>query len=312
MAQHTKLLKSEIEEIANRFNLKVINHVPIEQGFANTNFLINTDHGKYILTVFEIEPIRVDHMSRVLLWLEKYEFPAPRIENLANGELLTTYQEKTVMIKPYITGQVIMDLDEEKVFQVGTALAKLHEIPVPDYLPDKHMYVENTYPTILEQRIDQKYKNWIRQRYHFLQQNIPTTLPIGLVHGDIFCDNLLFENDNFKAILDFEAVSRIYKVFDLGMTAVGICTDDTKVRLEKVSALVAGYQDIRMLKENEKRSLQMFIEYGAILTSTWRFWKYNIDKPDTEMANRYMQMVKIAKDIITVPNTLFINTVFRY
>ena len=47
---------------------------------------------------------------------------------------------------PYITGYVESDIDDEKAKQVGTALAKLHEIPVPDYLPDKHFYVEITYP----------------------------------------------------------------------------------------------------------------------------------------------------------------------
>jgi homoserine kinase type II len=98
-------------------------------------------------------------MIKVLLLLEKYGFPAPRLQNLDNGEVLTNYQEKLVLIKPFITGHVVKDLDEGKVSQVGAALARLHEIPAPDYLPDKHTYVVKTYPEVMEQEIDLEYKN---------------------------------------------------------------------------------------------------------------------------------------------------------
>lgn len=90
-------------------------------------------------------------MIIVLSLLEKYRFPAPRLQNLVNGEELTKYQEKLVLIKTFITGHVIKDLDEGKASQVGAALARLHEIPAPDYLPDKLTYVVKTYPEVTEQ-----------------------------------------------------------------------------------------------------------------------------------------------------------------
>ncbi len=229
MAQYTKLPGSEIEEIAGQYKLTVIDCKPIEQGLGNSNYLINTNQGRYILTVFEIEPKRVENMIKVLLLLEQYGFPAPRLQNLVSGGVLTKYQEKLVLIKPYITGHVEINLDEGKVSQVGTALARLHEIPAPDYLLDKHTYVVKTYPEIMEQDIDLDYKYWVGQRYSYLIKNIPSNLPVGLVHGDLFFDNVIFEEDGFKAILDFEDVCRIYKVFDLGMAVVGICTEDTRI-----------------------------------------------------------------------------------
>jgi len=310
MAQYTKLLESEIQEIAGRYDLKVASYEPIEQGAGNTNYLLNTNRGKFILTVFEIEPIRVAQMSGVLLLLEKYQFPAPRLCSMTNGEVLTEYQEKSVLVKPYITGRVETEVDDGKVKQVGTALARLHEIPAPDDLSDKHAYVEKTYPKVMALDIDQEFKDWIEQRVNVLTEKIPSQLPVGLVHGDLFYDNVLFEDEKLKAILDFEDVRRIYKVFDLGMAVVGICTEGTNILISKVRALVDGYQEVAILEEIEKDSLQMCIEWAAILTSVWRFWKYKIDMPDADKSEKYMQMVNIAKNASAIPTEDFKTAVF--
>jgi homoserine kinase type II len=310
MAQYTKLLTNEIQEIAERYELQVFSYEPIEQGAGNSNYLLNTNHGKYILTVFEIEPNRVAYISKVLLLLEKHEYPVPRLPVMDNGEVLAKYQEKAVLVKKYIPGQVLEDLEEGQVNQVGTALAKLNEIPALDYLPDKHSYVEITYPKFMEQGIDRNYKNWVMQRYRYLIEKLPSQLPVGLVHGDIFIDNVLFEDGKFKAILDFEDVCRIYKIHDLGMAVVGICTEGTNIVIKKVKALVDGYQEVRLLEGIEKDSLQLCIEWAAIMTSTWRFCKYNIDTPDIEKSRKHMQMVDIAKNASEIPKEEFKRAIF--
>lgn len=310
MAQYTKLSEDEIQEIAGRYELQIFSYEPIEQGAGNSNYLLNTNHGKYILTVFEIDPIRTAHMIKILLLLEKHEYPAPRLIKMANGEVLTKYHEKSVLVKPYITGYVAAELDDEKAKQVGLALAKLHEIPAPDTLPDKHSYLENAYPTFMEQEIDRNYRTWVGQRIRYIIEKLPSQLPVGLVHGDIFYDNVLFEDENFKAILDFEDVSQIYKIYDLGMAVVGICTEGTNIVIKKVGAFLDGYQEVRLLKEIEKDSLQLCIEWAAILTSTWRFWKFYIDMPDADKSEKYMQMVYIAKNASAIPKEEFKIAVF--
>ena len=310
MAIYTKLSGNEIREILGRYELNVISYEPIEQGAGNSNYLLNTNHGEYILTVFEIEPILVARMSKILLLLEKHEFPAPRLKRMANGEVLTKYHEKSVLVKPFITGYVETEIDDGNAKQVGTALGKLHEIPVPDYLTDKHSYVEITYPKFMEQEINQNYKTWVEQRYRYIMEKIPSQLPVGLVHGDLFYDNVLFEDGNFKAILDFEDVRRIFKIYDLGMAIVGICTEETNLVINRVRAFVEGYQEIRLLEEEEKDSLQLCIEWAAILTSMWRFWKYNIDTPDADKSEKYKQMVSIAINASAIPKEEFKTAIF--
>ncbi|MBC8506218.1 MAG: homoserine kinase [Chloroflexi bacterium] len=310
MTQYTKLLENELQELASRYGLKLIGHQPIEQGAANSNYLLDTKQGKYILTIFEIEPVRVAHMCKVLELLAEYEFPAPRIQKQVNENLTTMYQGKPVLVKPYITGQVIKDPDANLLSQAGTAMARLHEIPIPDFLPDKHTYLTITYPKVIKDGKDQKYTNWLSHRISALRKKIPSGLPIGLIHGDLFYDNVLFEEENFKAILDFEDAHQSHKVFDLGMTVVGLCTEGTTVVLSRVRTLMDGYQKVRLLDMSERDSLQLFIEYAAILTSSWRFWKYTLDTPDIKKSRKHLQMVRIAKNVRAMPKSRFVNTVF--
>jgi homoserine kinase type II len=89
-----------------------------------------------------------------------------------------------------------------------------------------------------------------------------------------------------------------------------LCSENSGVELNKVRALINGYQDIKLLEDEEKGSLQLFIELAAVLTSAWRFWKFNIDAPDDQKKNTYLQMVAIANEIRAKPNTTFMNAIF--
>jgi len=310
MAQYTLLRDEDIQAITGRYGQKFTRYEPIEGGVGNTNYLVHTDRGAYILTVFEIDPVQVAQMVQLLMTLKSHNYPAPRLKALDNGGVLTTYKGKSVLFKPFIEGKVIQHLDEGLIFKIGSALGRLHEIPIPEGLPQKHTYEEITYPQVMAFRKASKYRKWVERRYRSLRRNIPSGLPLGLVHGDIFFDNVLFEDENFKAILDFEDACHHYKIFDLGMAVVGLCTENGKTNLEKVKALVDGYQALRPLEEVEKQSLQNFIEYAALLTSTWRFWKYNLDSPDPQKANKHWEMVEIAKNAREIPARKLMAVVF--
>jgi homoserine kinase type II len=311
MAQYSKLQESEIREILSRYELKVIYYAPIEGGAGNSSYFVRTTHKQYILTVFEIENFRIVNLCKLLRLLEEYGFPTTRVQKLANGYMVTSFQGKPVLVKPYITGQMRRDLDENMVRQVGSALARLHKIPSPEFLPGQHAYGLETFPTVMERGIDPGYENWLAQRYDILLQTIPTELPRGLIHGDVFFDNVLFEGETFKALIDFEDACHYLNVFDLGMASVGLCTKDSKVSLSKIRSLVNGYQQVRVLEPKEKEFLQLYVEYAAIATSSWRFWKYNIVTPITEKSDIHYEMVNIAKDVKGIPEAEFMNSVFE-
>ena len=311
MPQFTELNEKEIHKIATAYDLEVVDYEAIKLGAGNSNYLLRTKQSKYVLTIFEITWDRVANLVKLLLFLEECEFSTTRLLNPVEGGLTTIFQGKPVLVKPYIIGQVVRDLDNAMLNQIGSAMAGLHDIPAPDYLPDKYSCGLETFPNVIGHNINPEYETWLAQKHIYLRQNIPTELQRGLIHADLFYDNVLFEGKELKAIIDFEDACQYYKVFDLGMGIVGSCTEGSRIDLNKARSLVMGYQQVKVLEKQEMENLQLFVEYAAIATSSYRFWKFNIDTPIAEKADCHWEMVSIAKGVNAIPKAKFFDAIFN-
>jgi homoserine kinase type II len=219
------------------------------------------------------------------------------------------------MLKDYIEGQVVEQLDETMLSQVGREAARLNTIPSPDYLLTNHPYGRQLFPRVVGLNIDAKYESWLAEEIDYLEQHIAVNLPRGLIHGDLFYDNLLFDPlsgmpGGFKAIIDFEEACHYHLIFELGMGIVGACVNDITINLDKARALVDGYQQVRPLAQIEKESLQLFARYAAVATSYWRFNKYIIEESSEDRAGHHWQMVQIAKEVAEISTTRFFDAIF--
>jgi homoserine kinase type II len=307
MAIYTQLQEKEIREIAGRYNLTVTDFEPMAEGATNSNYLLWTQRGPYVLTLFEERtPDQVIELGQLLLLLEKHRFPTTRLLRPVDREIITIHKGKPVLLKVHIDGEVCQELDRAMLHQVGAAMAKLHRLPCPDSLNARRPYGLPEFSVVQRQNIDTEYTGWITRRLSWLEQHKPHGLPRGLVHADMFYDNLLFEDNKLKAVLDFEDALCHDKVFELGMGIVGLCRNGTTVVLEKARALVQGYQQIRELKEREKNALQFYAEYAATTVSCWRFWKYHIAAPDAKSCDKHWPMVRIAEHIRDIPESTFL------
>jgi homoserine kinase type II len=313
MATYTQLKQNEIQILANNYNLKVTEFEAINGGNGNSSYKLTTAQGKYVLTVCDDKTFdEVSVMAKLLLLLQQNNFPCTRVIPSQNKDLITFYSNKPVMLKGYIEGQVIDSLNTEMLVQLGAETARLHQIPAPDYLPTNHPYGRAHFPQVMGLNIDAKYESWLKQKIDELEQNIPSNLPRALIHGDLFFDNLLFEQTTFNAIIDFEEACNYYMVFELGMAIIGSCAhDDVSINLEKAGALLEGYQQIRSLEQIEKDTLQMFVQYAATATSYWRFDKYNIDSPEAEKADKHWQMVQLSDAVRKIPSSHFMDAIFN-
>jgi len=310
MAALRQLQESDIRAIADSYNLTIIDSEPIAAGASSSNYLLRAQQGSYVLKVFDDKTFALTvEQGRLLSLLKEYAFPSPRPLLAVNGEIATEYNDKSMMMKEYVVGRVCRYPNKTMLHQVGTAMAKLHQVPWPGFLSIGQPYGVQKLPSIQGQKIDTEYEDWIAKRLRYLEQQRPQGLPRGLVHGDIFYDNVLFEGTRLKAIIDFEDAAYEDKVFDLGMAIVGLCGGRQGVVLEKARALVKGYEQIRELEEAETRALQLYVEYAATTVSCWRYWKYYVDVPSVENADKHRQMVRVAERVRNIPKAKFLEMV---
>jgi len=311
MATYTLVTQTDVHKIADNYNLKVIKFAPIVGGNGNSSYKLTTQEGKYVLTVCDDKTLdEVTVMGKLLLLLQQHDFPCTRIISSAHNELITLYCDKPVMLKGYIEGEVFENLGAKMLVQLGAKMAKLNQIPAPNYLPTEHPYGRSYFPQVFGLNIDVKYESWLKEQFDELARDISSELPRTLIHGDLFYDNLLFENTTFSAIIDFEEACHYYRVFELGMAIIGSCVEDNLVNFEKACALVGGYQKINPLEKIEQESLQMFVQYAATATSYWRFNKYNIDAPEKDKANKHWEMVELSESVKAISPSKFIDAIF--
>ena len=320
MATYTKLNPKIIQSIADEYELKIIESFPLEGGSGNSSFVLRDDQFSYVLTVCDDKNIKeISKMAALLLILEFHNVPCSRLVLTSKNNRMTTLKIsnkiKPVMIKRHIEGHVFKELDETMLFQVGIEVARLNNIPSPDYLPTSHPYGLECFSTVIGLNIDIEYESWLSKEMVYLKSHVFEGLPKGLIHGDLFYDNILFTSSNrnskaFRAFIDFEEACNYYLVFELGMGILGCCISRNNIDLNKARAFVRGYQQERPLVDKEKESLQLFVQYAAVALSYWRFNKYNIKEPNESMASQHWQMVEVAKNISEILNTRFYNSIF--
>jgi homoserine kinase type II len=301
-----------VREISREFRAgKVRSFEPMEGGSANSSYTVCTDKGKYVLSVCDEKSSgEIQNLVELLCYLDNNYYPTTKIVKAANGDYVIRHRDKPIILKEFIEGEVCKHLNPNMLIQTGEAIARLHKIPPPSYLSKTFPYGTESFSDVTSGNLNSKYIEWLKEKKKYICAHLSPHLPKGLVHGDIFYDNMLFRNQKLAAIIDFEEASDYYKIFDLGMCIVGTCTENRAVSLEKAKYLVEGYQSEKKMEKIERESLQVFTEYGAVATSFWRFRQFNMRNHDSDKAGSYQEMVNIADKINAVPEREFIKSLF--
>ncbi|MEM7116354.1 MAG: homoserine kinase [Chloroflexota bacterium] len=305
-----KVTAKQVETLHQKYDLSHWHVQPLSGGHANSSFLLDGPDGAFILTVFETAPLpKVVRLGRILQWLAAYNFPTTRIVPTAKGKLVGKKWGKPHLLKHYIAGETDKSLSDSLLYELGCKIGHLHQISPPPFLATRHDYY-TLWSTVLNNSINPTFGQWLVAEVEKIADQIPATLPKGLIHGDIFWDNVLVSQGKLQAIIDFERAHYQVKLFDIGMAIVGTCVTQGEVDLAKARALVTGYESQRALQTAEKKWLQRLIRYGALLTAVWRFWKYHLEMPSPDKAQEHEKMVKIADNISSIAAPDFAKAVF--
>jgi homoserine kinase type II len=184
-------------------------------------------------------------------------------------------------------------------------MARLHEIPAPSYLPQSFPYGRSHFAEVTDSNLRHAYIDWLSEKTRYLHKNIPQHLPMALIHGDVFFDNVIVKGDQLMAIIDFEEACHYYRGFDLGMAIVGVCRDRQGISFKQAGQLIRGYQKKAALESIERESLKAFTIYAAVATSFWRFRQYHLRRPEPRLYEKHVEMQILADTISKYPESQF-------
>ncbi|MEO1263518.1 MAG: homoserine kinase [Bacteroidota bacterium] len=297
--------------MASNFGLDLRNYQHNKGGACNSNFLIKTKKGRYMLTLVEERSVSESAvLAKLLLWLEKHRYPTTRLVKTIKDKNYLKFNGKAFFVKKYLKGKTYTALSTKQIKQAGASLACLHAVPSPEMMSDRLYYEDPKFEKVIGRGIDPKYEKWLKKRYVFFKENLPRGLPIGLIHADLFADNIIFDKKNLRAIIDFEEACHYYLIYDIGMAIIGTCMDGKKMNSAKARAFTKGYQKERKLTGEEIGALQIFMEYAAVRTSNWRIWKYHLDAPNPAKKNKHREMMATAEMIRKMPKKKFLKKMF--
>ena len=277
MAVYTKLNQNKIEEILLSYNLgKLDSFKGIEEGIENTNYFLSINKKKFILTIYEkrVKTEDLPFFSNLMSSLNKSDFKCPEPISNNSNSTVTDYNGKKLMIVSFLEGKAKRNLSPNNCKSIGAETAKMHKLTsnfkfkrqndlsikswrgLFDVVKDQCTKIHKDLPRLIEENLVDVEKNW------------PSNLPKGIIHADLFHDNIFFDKDNFSGIIDFYFSCEDFFAFEIAICFNALCFDGAKENLSfnvtKAKNFIDGYSSIRKLLDPEKQSIKVLSQGAAL------------------------------------------------
>jgi homoserine kinase type II len=295
---NANISQSEIKEILEAYPLTNINSSKLLTGGSeNANYLIETENEKFVLTICQQKSAQESTLlAELLIHLNHHNFNTSKIVKTKSNELISIWNKKPVMLKEFLEGKVITNLNLPLLKFIGRELANLHLIKAPQGLPINLSYGMEHFSDLNNFEKDTPFQDWLSNVKQTISPWLDKDLPKALIHGDIFDNNIIVSKDETTAcIMDFEEAAFYYRIFDIGMTIIGTCNDNKTIIIDKINALLEGYQEIIKLTKDEKDALPTFIFYAGAAMAFWRYKNFRYIKLDPNMIDNYLGLKHLAE-----------------
>ncbi len=285
MAVYAPLEDEELARIAQAFGLGSVHAaVGIPQGSINTNYRLECAGGRFFLrhtTVRSEADLRFE--ADLLAHLVESAFPAPHLLRTVQGEPFIELRGGRVSVFRYLSGEELTraQLTVEHAERLGATLGKLHRVTNSFGGSRANPYSPEQVRSWLEElsgHPDASLAEIARELMGYLSSSQLASgelVPRGIIHADLFMDNVKWLGERVSAFFDFEMACRGAYTLDLAITLNAWCFDGG-YKEELCQALVRGYQQERKLQPAERQDLFHQALFGAVRYTASRIRDFHL------------------------------------
>ena len=309
MGVFTNLFQDEIDFIEKKYKIKILEIKNIDNGILNSNFYIKTKNKKYILRIYEANRT-IDEEKQELILLDRIVDFIPvstAIKNIDN-EYISIFNNKKFALFEYIDGNSITKIDTHIIREIAIYLGKLHsftkDISFEKYNRKTRIDLDFYYNEIKKSEIDFKFKNELLNLADKINDFDFSTLPSGVIHGDIFPDNVLLDDyNNIKVIFDFNESYYVPFIFDIAIVInfwIKINDFDFFTENNLIRDFLNYYSKYRKITREELKSLDIACKKIALTFIFLRIYKKKIEnsyqKAISIQKKSYLDLIKLIKN----------------
>jgi len=274
MAVYTDISDEELTELLADYEVgRPTGFKGIAEGIENSNFLVETETGRFFLTVYEkrVKGEDLPFFLELMQWLARHGFPCATPIADREGRLLKTLRGKPCALVSYLTGLSVRRPSAAHCREAGMSLAWLHEAgagfpmrrandlgqaawaPLFSRLKDQAEALKPGLAATIDADLERLAAAW------------PAGLPEGVIHADYFPDNVFFQDRRFAAAFDFYFACTDSYAYDIAVALNAWCFEaDGSFNITSARQLVAGYEERRGLSEAERAALPI-LAHGAAM-----------------------------------------------
>jgi len=289
MAVYTEVDDEALEAFLAEYDIgELLAYKGIAEGVENSNYYLETDRGRFILTLYEkrVAPEDLPFFLGLMDHLAAKGIPCPTPVHGRDGRALRSLCGRPAAIVTFLIGVSQRKVRIEHCAPLGDALARLHAAD-RDYAGQRpnnlslagwRPLFEKCAPRAHE--VQNGLAGEIEAEIAFLDQHWPKNLPAGVIHADLFPDNVFFLGDKVSGLIDFYFACNDFLAYDAAVCVNAWCFEsDGSYNVTKARALIGAYHKVRALSADERKALPVLLRGGALrfLLTRLHDWLYRAE-----------------------------------
>jgi len=277
MAVYTKLSEAQLKDFFSKYDLgKVLKYEEIKEGIENTNYYVELEKGKFILTLYEkrVEEKDLPFFISLMKNLFDKKFPSPEPIINRNGNYISEILNKKAAVVSFLEGKAKKILEPNECYEIGIHTAKLHLITNKLNGKRENKLSVNSWRELYNKvkidcsKIYKDLPNIIEKNLDIIEKNWPKSIPSGIIHADLFSDNIFFKNKKLSGIIDYYFSCNDFYAFEIAVCLNALCfegkNENLSFNVTKAKRFIDGYESLRKLNDNEKKYLKVLCQGAAM------------------------------------------------